>query len=176
MPEHNNWYTILFTKEIEASQPKSEAKFLASALVFAVFGSLAFPSSAQVGQNSQLAVEVDGLRNQQGQICLSLFASGRGFPSSGTNAVQNRCVAITAIPQLVTFENLQPGSYAVAVLHDINSDSKANRNFLGIPLEGFGFSGNPVIRTSPPKFNDAVVLVAGPRTNIQIQLNYLLGS
>jgi len=34
--------------------------------------------------------------------------------------------------------------------------TKANRNFLGI-LEGFGFSRNPVIRTGPPKFNDAAV-------------------
>lgn len=176
MLDYSNCYTILVTKEISAKQPKSEAKFLASVLVFAVFGSLAFPSSAQVGQNSQLKVEVDGLRNQQGQICLSVFASGRGFPSSGADAVQKRCVSITAIPQLVSFENLQPGSYAVAVLHDANSDSKANHNFLGIPIEGFGFSRNAVIRMGPPKFNDAVVLVAGPTTNIQIQLNYLLGS
>ncbi|GAA6620321.1 hypothetical protein NUACC26_061370 [Scytonema sp. NUACC26] len=78
------------------------------------------------------------------------------------------------MPLTVTFKNLQPGSYAVAVLHDTNSDKKANRNGLGIPLEGFGFSENPVIRTGPPKFNDAV-LVAGSTTNIQIQLNYLLG-
>jgi uncharacterized protein (DUF2141 family) len=170
MPEYNN-----VTKEISASRPNSEAKFLASALVFIVLGSLAFPCSAQVEQTSQLTVEVDGLRNQQGQICLSLFASGRGFPSSGADAIENRCVAITVSPPLVTFKELQPGSYAVAVLHDVNSDSKANRNFLGIPIEGFGFSRNPVIRTGPPKFNSTVVLVAGPSTNIQIQLNYLLG-
>nr|WP_245817423.1 DUF2141 domain-containing protein [Hydrococcus rivularis] len=76
------------------------------------------------------------------------------------------------MPQLVTFENLQPGSYAVAVLHDANNDGEANRNALGIPVEGFGFSRNPVIRTGPPKFNDAVVLVLGSSTKIQIQLNY----
>lgn len=153
----------------------SKPKFLASALVFAVLGSIIFPSSAQVGQKSQLIVEIDGLRNQKGQICLSLFASGRGFPGNAGQAVQNQCVAITAKPVSVTFENLQPGSYAVAVLHDINRDKKANRNLLGIPLEGFGFSGNPVIRTGPPSFNDAAVLVAGSSTNIQIQLNYFLG-
>ncbi len=103
------------------------------------------------------------------------LGTGKGFPSNGAEAVQNRCVAITAMPLFFTFENLQPGSYAVAILHDANSDDKVNRNFIGIPLEGFGFSRNPIIRTGPPKFNDAVVLVAGPSTNIQIQLNYLLG-
>lgn len=153
----------------------SVPKCLASTLVFAVFESIALPSFAQVVQNTQLTVEIDELRNQQGQVCLSLFASGKGFPSNGAEAVQNRCVAITVMPLFVTFENLQPGSYAVAILHDANSDNKANRNFLGIPLEGFGFSRNPITRTGPPKFNDAVVMVAGPSTNIQIQLNYLLG-
>jgi uncharacterized protein (DUF2141 family) len=175
MHKSNDWHIILNAKEIETSRPMSVPKCLASALVFAVLGSIALPTSAQVVQNSQLTVEIDELRNQQGQVCLSLFASGKGFPSNGAEAVQNRCVAITAMPLFVTFENLQPGSYAVAILHDANIDNKANRNFIGIPLEGFGFSGNPIIRTGPPKFNDAVVLVAGPSTNIQIQLNYLLG-
>ncbi len=175
MHKSNDWHTILNGKEIETSRPMSVPKYLASALVCAVLGSTGLPTSAQVVQNSQLTVEIDELKNQQGQVCLSLFASGKGFPSNGAEAVQNRCVAITAMPLFFTFENLQPGSYAVAILHDANSDDKANRNFIGIPLEGFGFSGNPIIRTGPPKFNDAVVLVAGPSTNIQIQLNYLLG-
>ena len=173
MHRANNWHTILNAKEIITSRRMSVHKFLASALVFSVLESMALPTSAQVVQNSQLTVEIDELRNQQGQVCLSLFASGKGFPSNGAEAVQTRCVAITAMPLFVTFGKLQPGSYAVAILHDVNSDKKANRNFLGIPLEGFGFSGNPVIRTGPPNFNDAVFLVAGPSTNIQIQLNYL---
>jgi len=149
-------------------------KCLTTALVFALIGIIELPTSAQLIQNSQLTVEIDRLRNQQGQVCLSLFKSGKGFPSNGAKAVQSRCVAITTMPLSVTFENLQPGNYAIAILHDANSDNKANRNFLGIPLEGFGFSRNPVIRTGPPKFNDAAVLVAGPSTYIQIQLNYLL--
>lgn len=173
MYRFNNWHTVLDVKEIETSLLMNVPKCLASTVVFAVLGGIALPTSAQVVQNGQLTVEIKGLRNQQGQICLSLFTSSKGFPSNGAEAVQNRCVAITAMPLFVTFENLQPGSYAVAILHDDNSDNKANRNFLGIPLEGFGFSGNPVIRTGPPKFNDAVVLVASPSTNIQIQLNYL---
>ncbi|KYC41284.1 hypothetical protein WA1_22635 [Scytonema hofmannii PCC 7110] len=150
-------------------------KFLAIALIFPVIGGIASPSFARLTQKSQLTVEINGLKNRQGQVCLSLFASSRGFPSNSSSAIQSQCVAIAATPLSVTFKNLQPGSYAVAVLHDTNKDNKANRNGLGIPIEGFGFSENPVIRTGPPRFNDAAVLVAGSTTNIQIQLNYLLG-
>lgn len=81
-------------------------------------------------------------------------------------------MSITGSSQLVTFQNLQPGSYAVAILHDANSDSEVNRNLLGIPQEGFGFSRNPVIRAGAPNFSDTVIFVAGPRTNIEVQLNY----
>ena len=73
------------------------------------------------------------------------------------------------------FQNLRPGSYAVVVLHDSNSDNKINRNLFGIPKEGFGFSRNPTIRFSAPKFSESAFVVAGPSTKIQIQLKYLLG-
>ncbi len=146
---------------------------LSSMIASALLGSSATPVGAQVSQNSQLAVQVDGLKNQQGQICLSLFASSQGFPSSRENALQSRCLAITARSQQVTFDNLRPGSYAVAVFHDANGDRAINSNFLGIPQEGFGFSRNPAIRTGPPQFGDAIVFVAGRTTTIQIRLIYL---
>ena len=145
---------------------------LSGSLTLAVWGVLSLPSQAQIGSPSQLGVEINGLRNQDGQICLSLFANSQGFPSDGNQAVQNQCVTASDLEPIVTFTNVQPGSYAIAVLHDANSDSIINRNVLGIPSEGFGFSGNPVIRTGPPTFGDAMVFVAGNQTTIQIDLNY----
>lgn len=143
-------------------------------LLFTSVGSLAFPFTGNASLASSLNIEIDGLKDRKGQICLSLFANGRGFPSRGDSALKNQCVKITAAPLLVTFRNLQPGSYAVAVLHDANNDRQANRNGLGIPIEGFGFSKNPAILTGPPKFSESVFLVAGPSTKVQIQLKYLL--
>ena len=130
------------------------------------------PIYAQHWQTGQLDIEIQGLRNQQGQVCLNLFTSSRGFPGNSQNAVQNQCVAVTTSSPRVTFDSIQAGSYAVAVLHDANGDREVNRNVLGIPQEGFGFSRNPVIRTGPPEFGDAMVVVAGPKTSIQVRLNY----
>ncbi len=67
---------------------------------------------------------------------------------------------------------MKAGNYAVAVFHDQNNDRILNNNVFGIPKEGFGFSRNPEIRTGAPKFSEAAFLVAGPNTNIQIQLKY----
>ena len=75
-------------------------------------------------------------------------------------------------PLVARFENLNPGSYAVSVFHDANGDNEFNRNFVGMPAEGFGFSRNPEARTGPPEFGDAVFLVAGAETRIEVQLSY----
>lgn len=130
---------------------------------------------AQANSAGQLTVAIAGLKNQRGQICLKLYNGSRGFPNGSQNVVQQRCVRLNGNPLAVTFSNVPTGSYAVAVIHDANNDNQANRNGLGIPTEGFGFSRNPVIRTGPPKFSDAAVLVVGPNTSIQIQMKYLFG-
>ncbi|MBW4505267.1 MAG: DUF2141 domain-containing protein [Scytonematopsis contorta HA4267-MV1] len=133
-------------------------------------------SSPTTNLTTTLTVEVNGLRNRKGQVCISIFADADAFPKDAVNAVQSQCVEITDIPLQVTFENLQPGNYAITVMHDENRDGQLNRNFLGIPTEGFGFSRNPTIYFGAPKFDDTVFTVTETNTTTQINLNYLLGS
>lgn len=148
-------------------------------MTIAVLASLTVPEVARgkaddPSTESQLVVEIDGVRKSKGQMCLSVFESDRGFPSSSDDAVQNKCVAVTTGLQVIQIQGLKPGSYAVAVLHDANGDQKANRNGLGIPIEGFGFSRNPTIRFRVPRFNETAIAVKGKQTKIQIRLNHLI--
>ncbi|WGV28796.1 DUF2141 domain-containing protein [Halotia branconii] len=143
-----------------------------SVLLLAVIGNLAWSLTAKANLNGKLTVEIDGLRNKVGQVCTSIFASSQGFPNNRDRILQRQCTKINDTSLKVTFDNLKAGNYAVAVMHDQNSDLNLNRNDLGMPIEGFGFSRNPEVRTSAPKFSDAAILVAGPNTNIQIQLKY----
>lgn len=145
---------------------------LLSGFFLAVVGNLMILTSVGSVPMTNLTVTIDGLKNQQGQICLSLFSNDRGFPGQGDRATQARCVRATAAPLTVSFENLVAGTYAIAAFHDVNDDGVLNRNLLGIPIEGFGFSRNPRILAGPPRFGDSAVLVAGSATNIQIQLLY----
>lgn len=134
------------------------------------------PSTTHCVQTSDLVVTVAGLRNWRGQMCFSLFASEQGFPGESSQAVKTCHVLLQSVseggePSLV-FAGLTPGLYAIATFHDENSDGILNRGFLGIPREGFGFSGNPLILMGPPKFQEAAIRVDGDRTTIQIQLKY----
>jgi uncharacterized protein (DUF2141 family) len=144
-------------------------------LLLPILGNFFFLASARADLNSNLTVKVDGLKNQTGKICASIFYQSKGFPNDSKKAVQSQCIDITETPQKLIFKNLKAGNYAVALIHDANADGILNSNSFGIPTEGFGFSNNPLILTGPPKFNNAAVLVAGTSTDIQIQLQYLLG-
>lgn len=144
-----------------------------SMMLLAIVGNLAWSSSAKANFQGKLTVNIDGLKNQKGQVCINLFASSQGFPSDRQRVFKQQCTKISEIPLQVSFENLPAGSYAVAVIHDENSDRTLNRNSLSMPTEGFGFSRNPEVRTKAPKFSETAFLVAGPNTNIQIQMTYL---
>jgi uncharacterized protein (DUF2141 family) len=139
-----------------------------------VFSSL--PPQAEAVSQDSLSINVSGLKSTRGQLCLSLYNKPESFPTRPDQSLQSQCVKITQNPMRVSFKNLTSGYYAIAVLHDINADGKADRNFMGLPMEGFGFSQNPLVSTTAPKFSQAAVKVDGPSTNISIQMRYLPGA
>ncbi|XTZ12106.1 MAG: DUF2141 domain-containing protein [cyanobacterium endosymbiont of Rhopalodia inflata] len=146
---------------------------ISASLIYLV-GMLGISSSVNANLMSELTIEISGLGEHRGQLCFSLFSSSRGFPDSKKYAVESECVKITDNPMRVTFNNLPPKTYAVAVFLDHNEDGKLNRNFLGIPTEKFGFSSNPIIKSGPPKFGESAILVVGKNINIQIKLKSIL--
>lgn len=132
-------------------------------------------TSARADLKGNLTIEVAGLQNHRGLLCLKVFSGTKGFPNSNDSAVKRQCFKITASPMTVTFTDLNMGGYAVAVFHDANGDRQLNRNSLGMPIEGYGFSRNPTTRTGPPQFSDAVFMLAGSSTSITIRMHYLNG-
>ena len=151
-------------------------QLIAEILAVTTLGNIALLSQANAAFKGNMRVRVDGLKNQKGQVCLNIFSASKGFPSNDKRAIKARCVKATKDSITVDFPDLKAGNYAVAVIHDANGDNTLNRNALSIPTEGFGFSNNPRIITGPPKFGDSAVFVVGSRTNIQINMNYFLGS
>jgi uncharacterized protein (DUF2141 family) len=71
-----------------------------------------------------------------------------------------------------SFADVQPGTYAIAVFHDENSNGKLDSNFIGIPREGTGASNNAKGHMGPPKFDDAAFRYAGGRLELKITIEY----
>jgi uncharacterized protein (DUF2141 family) len=51
----------------------------------------------------------------------------------------------------ITFANVAPGRYAVALFHDENANGRLDK-VLMVPKEGFGFSRDAPVRFGPPRF------------------------
>jgi uncharacterized protein (DUF2141 family) len=144
-------------------------------LLLAPLLGLMFSTGANADLKGSLNIEIDGLRNTAGQVCITLYGSSKGFPNNGKKALQDRCFKITANPFFVKFDGLKAGSYAVVLLHDENNTKKMEFDGLGMPRKGFGFSQNPEITNRAPKFSESAFFIAGPQTDIKINMKYMSG-
>ncbi len=103
-----------------------------------------------------LEVNVSGFHSNKGQAYVALFNSSETFPSYGKQ-LKGKIVEISQLKCKVTFANLNSGSYAIAVYHDVNKNDKLDKNVLGMPTESYGFSNNARATFSAPSYQDAKV-------------------
>lgn len=143
-------------------------------LALAIPFSPSIPVSAQAAQGCTLRIHVDGLRNSTGWVGTTIFTSSDGWPEDSNKALRHGPTVIGAGQREVTavWENLPPGDYGVAVIHDENMNHKLDRNMIGWPKEGFGFANNPHVGLSAPAFKDALVHVSCPATETTIHMQY----
>ncbi|MHC5826145.1 MAG: DUF2141 domain-containing protein [Nostoc sp.] len=146
-------------------------------VLLATLVSISFAKTVNAEPIATLTVVVNGIHHQKGEICLRLYPSERGFPTSSNSEDQSGCVKITGSSVTKEFFGLKPGTYAVAVVDDQNGNRKLDKDFFGIPKEGFGISKNPTvsIETGSPKFRDASFVV-NKNTTINITIKYSLDS
>lgn len=120
-----------------------------------------------------LRIRVDGFRNTKGNLGTVVFKTSDGWPENLEKAFRHGPAPIDASTRNALAEwKLPPGDYGVAVIHDENSNHHLDRNFLGIPKEGFGFANNPRVLLSAPAMRDALVHVECPSTETTIHLQY----
>jgi uncharacterized protein (DUF2141 family) len=117
----------------------------------------ATPSAAQAAPQvaSVLHVRVVNLRNSTGQVICTLFNSPMAFPTDSTRALAQIAVPIKDNAALCSFGGLAAGKYALVAFHDENSNGKFDRNWFGLPKEGYTFSNNVRPVFSPPSFKAA---------------------
>ncbi len=101
-----------------------------------------------------LTVQITDINPPQGSVQLALYNSEESFPKEGKEFHVVR-VPVFAKTLSVTINNLPPGKYAIALFHDLNDDGICNKNLLGFPVEGYGFSNNVKPRIRVPRFEKA---------------------
>ena len=120
----------------------------------------------------RLFVNVDNVRSSQGLIAVTLYTDDRRkFLAKRGSLYVGRVPARQGRTQ-VCIHVPKPGTYALAVYHDADSDRSFDRTGLGLPDEGFGFSNNPPTFFGLPNFDRVRIRV--PRSNLSttIRLRY----
>ena len=147
-----------------------KASGLGVALV-AAFG-LSGQTPASPAENA-IHVEISGLRSDKGQMLCALFSSAEAFPTKADKAVARLTAKIAERQAVCDFTGVAPGTYAVSVVHDENSNGKLDRNLIGIPREGVGASNDAKGHMGPPKFSAAAFQYASGRLDLKIHVRYL---
>jgi uncharacterized protein (DUF2141 family) len=149
---------------------KRRCEILALAGVMLLISSAAL---AQAPQENQIHVEIAGLRNDKGQVLCSLFSSPGDFPTKTEKAIGHSASVITDRHAVCEFSGVHPGTYAISVFHDENSNGKLDTNVMGIPREGVGASNGAKGHLGPPKFDAAAFRYPGGRLELKITINCL---
>ncbi len=128
--------------------------------------------AAEGPEGARVIVQVEGLRNDRGQVLACLTTQPRRFPDCRADA-QARKLSIRANSATVLdFGPVPDGRYAISLLHDENGNGKADMALM-IPREGFGFSRNAPVRMGPPSFASAAFAVAGATVRETIRMRYM---
>ena len=140
-------------------------KFLTASL-FTVVCSCAF-------SQGRIDVHINNFANNKGSCIVCLYDSAESFSDKGT-PLQCTTVTIQNKTTKAFFENVHSGTYAILVVHDANNNRKFDMNFLGIPKEGYGASGNKLPFAAAPKFRENNFLLAnGATKEVGIRLRYV---
>jgi uncharacterized protein (DUF2141 family) len=145
------------------------APFRASAaLAFALIATTASIGYAGDG----ISVPILGLHSDQGQVGCTLYASKDGFPTNPDKALARQFVKVSGKSATCFFENVPAGSYAISTIHDENGNGKLDKNFVGMPTEGYGASRDARGTMGPPKWEDAVFSHPGGSASVPVTIHY----
>lgn len=114
---------------------------------------LAIFASIVSNPHPELTINISDVAPLKGNIVIGVFHGVKDFLKDGA-ALKTYSVAVNKTTETIVITDLPKGEYAVSLYHDENSDNKCNRNFLGIPKEGYGFSNNIRPKLSAPSYQD----------------------
>lgn len=118
---------------------------------------------------AELKVTLEQVANSAGSLLVAVCTPEtflrRTCPYTG------RAPAVSGEAQ-VAVRGIKPGVYALQAFHDENDNLDLDRNFLGLPQEGMGFSNDAQMRFGPPHFEDAAIKVDAGGAATRLRLRY----
>ena len=130
------------------------------------------PVNACPSEGKFIHVHIHGIRSASGTVKAVLYGpdpqnflvKGKSTDTEREPAQEGNMTLCVTAPDV--------GRYAVVVYHDENDNHKFDRNWIGLPVEGFGVSKNPRLFLAAPEFDESSFEVTGELTNVEIKMKY----
>jgi uncharacterized protein (DUF2141 family) len=109
-----------------------------------LFASSLFLASSLFSINTyahDLVLKIDKITNTKGVIMIALHNNASTYESD-QHMFSAKKMAITENTLTVHFGDIPKGDYAIKLFQDENENGRIDKNDLGIPTEGYGFSNN----------------------------------
>jgi uncharacterized protein (DUF2141 family) len=124
---------------------------------------------AKEDTGGSLVIKIIGLESNSGKVLIALSDSRNNYynyenPYLGVSA------AIRNQEAVYVFNGLPSGEYAIKVFHDENNDNNLDTNFLGIPVEDYGFSNNARGLFGVPDYDDAKFFLTSGQKIVEINI------
>ncbi|MFN7700436.1 MAG: DUF2141 domain-containing protein [Deltaproteobacteria bacterium] len=120
---------------------------------------------------AEIVAGVSGLRSARGVVRIALYAS-RGDWLSHERTLATCEADVVGEDASCSLGHHAPGTYAIALLHDEDGDGDMDRDFIGLPQEGYGFSSGARPGLGPPSFEDASFVHGDRRTLASLRARY----
>ena len=115
-----------------------------------------------------LQVKVEGVASGKGTLRVAVCDEATFLKKCALGAVAPAKTGTVT----VDVPNVPAGSWAVMAYHDENGNAKLDRNQMGIPTEGYGFSNGATAKFGPPEFKQTALAVGAAPVVAAINLQY----
>lgn len=132
---------------------------------------LLFASDNERKDNTKGTIIINfvGLKSDKGNVKVALANSKLNYKDH-KNPFIGLSVDVNNYKAYAIIEDVPLGSYAVKAFHDEDSNDDLNTNFLGIPVEDYGFSNNARGVFGPPSWEAAKFELNGDTLRIEVTI------
>lgn len=141
----------------------------------ACFMLYSFEEEEQVKRNAELSVLFDNIRSKDGKLHVFVYNYENQYPYNPYRnfEIDKSVVSDFGTLRITLPENFDLGKYAVSILDDENENEDLDR-FMGLPIEGYGFSNNVSPTLSLPDYDDLLFDLNESKKTIHLTLQYLI--
>lgn len=138
-------------------------------MIILLLSLLRFVSLPFGGGEADLHLSIGNVKSTEGMIWVGIYDSKENFMVQERARVEGYHLERTGELR-VSLDDIDPGTYAVAVFHDENNNGTLDQNALGIPTEPYCFSRKPKSKWRAPRFQEvAVTIRRGQRLEMTLE-------